>query len=92
MEKNIFEAFQPNSMERLGECYCQDDSYKQSMIKEKEIEGRLKESLTEEQMALVEKYYASISATMGVCELLVYRQGVRDMVGILYSEEQEHMP
>lgn len=31
MEKNIFEVFQPNIMERLGQCYCQDDSYKQCM-------------------------------------------------------------
>lgn len=86
MEKNIFEVFQPNIMERLGECYCQDDSYKQSLLKEKEIAGRLKESLTEEQMSLVEQYHAAIYGTVGICELLAYRQGMRDMANILYKK------
>lgn len=70
-------------MERLGECYCQNDSYKQSLKKEKKIAGRLKESLTEEQMALVEEYHAAIYGTVGTCELLAYRQGMKDMVPIL---------
>ena len=68
-------------MERLGECYCQNDSYKQSL--KKKIAGRLKESLTEEQMALVKEYHAAIYGTVGTCELLAYRQGMKDMVPIL---------
>ena len=86
MDKNIFEAFQPNIVERLGECYCQNDSYKQSLIKEKEIAGRLKESLTKEQMSLMEQYHAAIYGTVGICELLAYRQGMRDMAAILYAK------
>jgi len=85
MEKTIFEAFQPGLIERLGECYCQNEDYKQELEKEKELAGQLKETLTEGQMALVEEYHASLSATMGVCELLAYRQGMRDMVSILYG-------
>ena len=86
MEKNIFEAFQPNIMERLGKCYCQDDSYKQCIEKEKEIADRLREELTEEQMILVEKYHAAVYNTVGACEILAYRQGMRDMADILFGE------
>lgn len=83
MEKDILEAFQPNIMERLGKIYSQNDSYKAALGKEKELAARLKESLTEEQMAMVEEYHTAISSTMGICELLAYRQGMKDMASIL---------
>ena len=86
MEKNIFKAFQPNIMERLGKCCWQDDNYKQCMEEEKEIAERLRESLTEEQKALMDKYYVAVYNTAGICELLAYRQGMRDMVNILYGK------
>ncbi len=85
MEKTIFEAFQPGLIERLGECYCQNEDYKQGVEKEKELGGHLKEALTEEQMGLVEEYHAAIYSTVGTCELLAYRQGMRDMASILYG-------
>lgn len=78
MEKNILEAFQHNIMERLG-----DDGYRAALEREKEAAERLKETLTEEQMAMVEQYHSAISATMGICELLAYRQVMKDMVSIL---------
>lgn len=83
MEKNILEAFQHNIMERLGEIYWRDDGYRAALEREKELAGRLKESLTEEQMAMVEEYHTAISSTMGICELLAYRQGMKDMASIL---------
>ena len=52
MERNIFKALQPDLMERLGECYCQDAGYKRSVRREAELSGRLEESLSEEQAAL----------------------------------------
>ena len=83
MEKDILEAFQPNIIERLGEIYWQDDSYRAAIEKEKELAERLKETLTGEQMAIVEEYHTAISSTMGICELLAYRQGLKDMAFIL---------
>ena len=83
MEKNILEAFQPNIMERLGEIYWRDGGYREAFEKEKELAGRLKEIFTEEQMAMVEEYNTAISSTMGICELLAYRQGMKDMASIL---------
>lgn len=83
MEKNIFKALQPDLMERLGECYCQDEGYKRSIRREVEISEQLKESFSEEQAALAEEYHSAVSATMCLCELLAYRQGMRDMADIL---------
>ena len=83
MEKNILEAFQPNIVERLGEVYWRDNGYREAFEKEKELAERLKEIFTEEQMAMVEQYHPAISATMGICELLAYRQGMKDMASIL---------
>ena len=83
MEKNILESFQPNIMERLGKVYWRDKSYRAAFEREKEATERLKETLTEEQMAMVEQYHAAISFTMGICELLAYKQGMKDMASIL---------
>lgn len=83
MEKSIFKAIQPDLMERLGECYCQDDDYKRSIRRESELSEQLKENLSEEQTALAEEYHSAVSATMCICELLAYRQGMRDMADIL---------
>lgn len=83
MEKNIFEAFQPNIMERLGEIYWGDDGYREALEREKEAAECLKETLTEEQMDMVEQYHIDISSTMGICELLAYKQGMKDMASIL---------
>lgn len=86
MEKNIFKAFQPDIMERLGEAYCQNSEYKKSLKREEELSGQLEESLNSGQAVLMKEYYASISATVGICELLAYRQGMRDMTDILYGK------
>lgn len=85
MEKGILEAFQTNIMERLGESYSQNSSYKVALGKEKDLSGRLRDTLTEEQMSIVEEYHTAISATMDICELLAYRQGMRDIVTLLYG-------
>lgn len=83
MEKKILEAFQPNIIERLGKVYWRDNSYRAAFEKEKEVAKRLRETFTEEQMAMVEQYYTAISSTMGICELLAYKQGMKDMASIL---------
>ena len=83
MEKNILEAFQPNIVERLGEVYWRDDGYRAAFEKEKELANRVRETFSGEQMDIVEEYHSAISATMGICELLAYRQGMKDMVSIL---------
>ena len=68
---------------KAGEIYWRDDGYREAIEREKEAAERLKETLTEEQMAMVEQYHIAISATMGICELLAYKQGMKDMVSIL---------
>ena len=83
MEKNILKAFQPNIVERLGEVYWRDDGYRAAFEKEKELANRVRETFSGEQMDIVKEYHSAISATMGICELLAYRQGMKDMASIL---------
>ena len=42
------------------------------MKEEKEIAERLRESLTEEQKALMDKYHVAVYSTVSACELLAY--------------------
>lgn len=83
IEGNIPETLRAALLERLGEVYCRNSGYREHIRKEEELLRRLEESLTEEQMAMVEEYHTAISSTMGICELLAYRQGMKDMADIL---------
>lgn len=83
MESNIPETLQAGILERLGEVYSRNGIYRERIRREEELLKQLGETLTEEQMAMVEEYHAAISATMGICELLAYRQGMKDMADIL---------
>ena len=69
--------------DRLAQIYSQNNGYKEGIDKETKLYLQLKESLTEEQMEIVDKYHAAICSTMGMCELLAYRQGMRDLYAIL---------
>ena len=53
------------------------------MEKKKEVEEGRGKPFTGEQMDVVEEYYTAISSTMGICELLAYKQGMKDMASIL---------
>lgn len=83
IENNIPETLRAALLERMGEVYCRNSAYREHIRKEEELLKQLEESLTEEQMAMVEEYHSAISSTMGICELLAYRQGMKDMADIL---------
>ncbi len=87
MNKNILDEFQPAIIERLGEVYNCSSEYKGDIKKEVELFTQLQNILTKEQMNIVEDYQKAVCATMGVCELLAYRQGMRDLVTILGVEK-----
>lgn len=83
MFENFFKDSTPCIMERLGRFYNRDYEYKQALKTESEIAEKLENTLPEEHMELVKKYQTAVAATMGVCELLAYRQGMRDMGAIM---------
>lgn len=70
-------------MERLGRVYTHNDEYKHVLRKESVLAEELEHTLSKEHLELVKKYQIAVSATMGVCELLAYRQGMRDMGAIM---------
>lgn len=86
MEINFFDEMQPCIMDRLGRIYNCDSDYKKSIEKETELFEQLEENLTEEQIQMIRNYQGAICGTMGICEILSYRQGMRDLAGILGIE------
>lgn len=89
MELNFFEAIQPCIIDRLGKIYNCNSDYKKSIEVETELLNQLEKNLTESQMQLVKKYHNAIYATAGICEMLSYRQGMRDLASILGIEGNE---
>ncbi len=86
MDINFLEEIQPCIMDRLGRIYNRDSDYKKSIKKETELFNQLEENLTENQIQLVKSYQGALCATLGICEMLSYRQGMRDLAGILGIE------
>lgn len=89
MDINFFDEIQPCIIDRLGRIYNSDSKYKKSIEAESKILSQLKEHLTESQMQLVKKYHNAIYATAGICEMLSYWQGMRDLASILAIESNE---
>ena len=88
MEKNFFDAIQPNLIERLGKFYNRDCEYKQALKKETELFKQLEESLSGEQLQAVKNYQDAVCRTWGICEMLAYKQGMRDLAAILGIESK----
>lgn len=86
MDINFLEEVQPCIMDRLGRIYNRDSDYKESIKRETELFKQLEEELTENQIQLLKNYQGAICATLGICEMLSYRQGMRDLAGILGIE------
>lgn len=84
MAENIFDALMPCLIERLGRIYNRDDEYQQDINREMEIFNHLAESLTGEQKKQLEEYQTATCATAGVCEILAYKQGMRDLATIMF--------
>lgn len=83
MIEDFFKDFTSCIMERLGKVYTCDNEYKHFSKEERELAEELERTLSKDHLELVKKYQIAVSATMGVCELLAYRQGMRDMGAIM---------
>ena len=83
MNETFFDEFQSSIIERLGKVYDCNSEYKKGIEKEIELFNQLKKSFTKEQMNMVEDYQKAVYTTLGVCELLAYKQGMRDLAIIL---------
>ncbi len=96
MEKDFFDEIQPSLLDRLGRVYSSDSGYLESVSMETEAFRHLEESFTESQLEMIKGYRDAIYRTGGVCELLAYRQGMRDLAAILgigdkVQDKQEEM-
>lgn len=88
MDTNFFNEMQPTIMERLGRFYNRDYEYKNALNKETESFKQLEEILSESQLQAVKDYQNAICSTWGICEMIAYRQGMRDMAALLGIENK----
>ena len=86
MGEIILELFEPCVIERLGDAYNRNDRYKKAIEDETILFTQLQKSLTDEQLKMVMEYNNAVSKTLGICEKLAYRQGMRDFAAILYLD------
>ncbi|MCM1217826.1 MAG: hypothetical protein NC548_25320 [Lachnospiraceae bacterium] len=84
--KNFFKETEPCLRERLGRVYMNDEEYRESARKEAEYIGRMEKAFTESQFEMVRECHILQYGTLGICEMLAYRQGMRDMAEILGCE------
>ena len=83
MGENIFEELQPTLMERLGRVYNSDSGYKKAREEKNRIFNRISENFGKEQLQLLEEYLDAVSIANGICEMLAYSQGIRDLAALL---------
>ncbi len=88
MNTEFLNDMQPNLTERLGRFYCRDVEYKKALKRENELFGRLEKSFSEDQLQMMRDYQNALYATWGVCEIIAYRQGMRDMAALIGIENK----
>lgn len=88
MNTEFLNEMQPNLSERLGRFYSRDCEYKEALEKENGIFLKLEESLSEGQLQMVKDYQNAVSRTWGICEMIAYRQGMRDMAALIGIENR----
>lgn len=88
MNTEFLNDMQPNLTERLGRFYCRDVEYKEALKRENELFCRLEKSFSEDQLQMMRDYRNALYATWGVCEIIAYRQGMRDMAALIGIENK----
>ena len=88
MDTNFLNEIKPIVIERLGRFYNRDFEYKQALKNEAELFNELEKSLSESQFQAVKDYQNAICSTWGICEMISYRQGMRDMAALLGTENK----
>ena len=88
MNTEFLNDMQPNLTERLSRFYCRDYEYKEALKREDELFGRLEKSFSEDQLQMIRDNQNAVYATWGVCEIIAYRQGMRDMAALIGIENK----
>lgn len=86
-KEQLPEMFQTDISEQMGKIYSRNAGYNKKIKKEEELMECLMQRFSKDEIQLVEEYHAAICDTMGICEFLAYRQGMRDLFAILSEQE-----
>lgn len=88
MERNDLTEFNTVVYERLGRLYNRNPEYQKCVEEEKAMFEKLRGRFNEEELLLIQEYHNLTYNTMSICEILAYRQGMRDHAGILGIESK----
>lgn len=83
MKDNILNEMHPLINERLGRFYNRDSDYKQALENETGLFKELEKTLSKEQFEVVKNYQIAVCSTWGICEMIAYRQGMKDMAALI---------
>ena len=83
MDTSFFHDMLHIIIERLGLFYNRDAEYTQALKEETELSKQLEEVLPEDTMQLFKEYQNTVYKTWGICEMIAYRQGMRDIMSLL---------
>lgn len=83
MENDIFTALEQVITERLNNVFSHDQGYKQAVQEESMVYDKLMGEIKERHKKLLEEYFDTVNVIVSRIEKLAYRQGMRDLAGIL---------
>lgn len=86
MENGIFGTYDACLAKRLGHAYNASKAYREAVRAEDALFKQFREGLTEEQQRQLDDCYNAAGWSASICEGLAYRQGMRDMIALLFDE------
>lgn len=86
MENTTFRSYDACLMKRLGHMYNSSRTYREAVRAEDALFQQFRSGLSEEQQRQLDDCHNAMCYSASVCEQLAYRQGMRDMIALLYGE------
>lgn len=86
MKNHIFEAIEIFMADHLNNALAESDEYKEALSAADEVYQKLMAGLTEEQQKLLDQFTALSGEAGAICEKIAYRQGMQDLIQMLFEE------
>ena len=87
MKENAFDDLEILMADNVKNALHKSAEYQNALSAAGELYEKLKMELTREQQELLDQYLASVNKTTAICEKIAYRQGLRDLIKILFQDE-----
>ena len=87
MKENTFEDLEILMADNVKNALHKSIEYQNALSATDKLYEKLKTGLTREQQELLDQYLVSVSETAAIREKIAYRQGLRDLIKILFQDE-----